>query len=125
MQTEQVLLKGTLGELASQNVDQLCEFYTKFNSDTLGIQLSILAESYHSFRQDEGVADTLLMSLISSKRTKTWSLISEVSGHVLGQIILVMPATNVISEHAFSALRRVKSYLRTTMSNNRINHLMT
>ena len=42
---EQVLLKGTLGELVSQNVDQRCEFYTKFDSDTLRIQLSILAES--------------------------------------------------------------------------------
>ena len=36
-----------------------------------------------------------------------------------------MPATNSSSERAFSALRRVKSYLRTTMSNNRLNHLMT
>ena len=36
-----------------------------------------------------------------------------------------MPATNASSEHAFSALRRVKSYCRTTMSNNRLNHLMT
>ena len=56
---EQVLLKGTLGELVSQNVDQLCQFYTEFNSDTLWIQLSILAESYHSFRQGEGMGDTL------------------------------------------------------------------
>ena len=50
---EQVLLKGTLEELVSQNVDQLCEFYTEFDSDTLRIQLSILAESYRSFRQGE------------------------------------------------------------------------
>ena len=40
---EQVLLKRTLGELVSQNVNQLCEFYTEFDSDTLRIQLSILA----------------------------------------------------------------------------------
>ena len=32
---EQVLLKATLGELVSQNVDQLCEFYTEFDSDNL------------------------------------------------------------------------------------------
>ena len=42
---EQVLLKGTLGELVSQYVDQLCEFYTDFDSDTLQSQLFILAES--------------------------------------------------------------------------------
>ena len=32
---------------------------------------------------------------------------------------------NASSEHAFSTLRRVKSYLHTTMSNNCLNHLMT
>ena len=40
------------------------------------------------------------------------------------KIIQVMPAMNAISEHAFSALRRMKSYLCTTMWNNRLNHLM-
>ena len=49
----QTLLKGTLGEIVSQNVNQLCEFYTEFGSDALQIWLSILVESYHSFRQGE------------------------------------------------------------------------
>ena len=40
---EQVLLKGTLGGLVSQNVDQLCEFYTEFDSGSLQIQLAVLA----------------------------------------------------------------------------------
>ena len=43
----------------------------------------------------------------------------------LVMIILVMLATNACSEHAFSALRRMKYYLHTTMSNNHLNHLMT
>ena len=65
-----------------------------------------------------------IMSLISSKITKTiWSLIPEVMSLV--KIFLAMPATNNSFEHAFSALRRVKSYLRTTMLNNRLHHLMT
>ena len=41
------------------------------------------------------------------------------------KIILVMPTTSASSERSFSALRRVKSYLLTTMLNNRLNHLMT
>ena len=40
------------------------------------------------------------------------------------QLILVMPATNATSERSFSALRRLKSYLRSTMGNERLNHLM-
>ena len=43
---------------------------------------------------------------------------------VLITLILVMPATNASSEHSFSALRRVKSYLRSTMSQPRLNSLM-
>ena len=35
-----------------------------------------------------------------------------------------MPATNATSERSFSALHRVKTYLRTTMTPARLNHLM-
>jgi len=35
-----------------------------------------------------------------------------------------MPATNASSERAFSALRRLKTYLRNTMSQERLNHVM-
>ena len=50
------------------------------------------------------------------------SLISQVK--CLMQLILVMPATNVSSERSFSILRRVKTYLRTTMTKERLNYLM-
>jgi len=35
-----------------------------------------------------------------------------------------MPAPNASSERSFSALRRVKSYLRTTIGQSRLNYLM-
>jgi len=38
--------------------------------------------------------------------------------------MLVMPATNVVSEYSFSALRQVKTYLRSTTGEARLNHLM-
>ena len=41
----------------------------------------------------------------------------------LMRLILVMPATNATSERSFSALRRVKSYLRSTMLQERLNYL--
>lgn len=40
------------------------------------------------------------------------------------QLILVLPATNATSERSFSAMRRVKYYLRSTMGQERLNHLM-
>lgn len=42
----------------------------------------------------------------------------------LMQLILVLPATNATSERSFSAMRRVKNYLRSTMGQERLNHLM-
>ena len=35
-----------------------------------------------------------------------------------------MPATNAVSERSFSALKRVKTYLRSTTGDSRLNHLM-
>ena len=40
------------------------------------------------------------------------------------KILLVMPATNASSERSFSGLRRIKTYLRTTMTQKRLNDLM-
>ena len=38
------------------------------------------------------------------------------------KLILVAPATNATSERSFSTLRRLKTYLRSTMSQERLNH---
>jgi hypothetical protein len=40
------------------------------------------------------------------------------------KLLLVMPATNATSERSFSALRRVKTYLRSSMGQMRLNNLM-
>ena len=39
-------------------------------------------------------------------------------------LLLVMPATNAQSERSFSAVRRIKTYLRSTMTQQRLNNLM-
>ena len=36
---------------------------------------------------------------------------------------IVLPATNAVSERCASALRRVKTYLRTTMSQTKLNNI--
>ena len=42
----------------------------------------------------------------------------------LTKLIMVMPATIAINECSFSALHNVKSYLRSTVAQERLNHLM-
>ena len=43
---------------------------------------------------------------------------------MLVNLILVMPATNSSSERSFSMLKLIKTYLRSTMGQTRLNHLM-
>ena len=43
---------------------------------------------------------------------------------ILLKLLLVLPATNATSERSFSAMRRVKTYLRTTMTQESLNNLM-
>ena len=40
------------------------------------------------------------------------------------QLLIIMPARNSTSERSFSALRQINSYLRSSMSQARMNHLM-
>ena len=56
--------------------------------------------------------------IISQGNSKLTYAMSEVL--LLGKIFMVMPATNAVSERSFSALKRIKSYLRSTTSNNRL-----
>ena len=49
-------------------------------------------------------------------------LMSQVSKLV--KLLLVMPATNAQSERSFSAVWRIKMYLRAIMTQQRLNHLM-
>ena len=55
------------------------------------------------------------------KRDNYGHLLSEVS--IVLKLILVLPASNSLSERSFSALKRVKTYLRNRMDQVRFNHL--
>ena len=43
----------------------------------------------------------------------------------LMKLILVLPATNAVSEESFSALKRLKTACRSTIPDHRLNNLMT
>ena len=86
-------------------------------------QLLLLPQTAESVGFDTSEFDvndlvTFLQSLDSCRR----KLLSEISS--LGKLLLVMPATNAVSERSFSALKRVKTYLRSTTGDSRLNHLM-
>ena len=58
----------------------------------------------------------------SQEHSAECSLLCEVM--TLANLILAMPATNSLSERSFSQLRKVKTYLRSIMSQQRLNYSM-
>ena len=123
---EQLLLKAAENLDVKTEFDFVTSFYGEdFQPDNLRAQLvtfglefqrTILAAS--SMKPTIHDVREYFCSLSSAQR----DLLSQVC--VVLKLFLIMPATNATSERSFSALRRVKTYLRNTMSQERLNHLM-
>ena len=90
-----------------------------FDTQVLKTQLLLLKSHLQKSVSDPALID-ILIYLRSLRASSTF--LSEVVKIVI--LILVAPATYVISEQSFSALQRVITYLRTTMTQHRLNHLM-
>ena len=118
---EALLLKSANKQDATEELDYICQFYgDDLNADVLNMQLDILATNMpvESSSHDLRFVVAYLRGLSEVQR----SLLSEVC--VLASLILVMPATKAVSERSFSALRPIKTYLRTTMTQTRLNSIL-
>lgn len=79
-----------------------------------------LFHTNYSTEDHKRIYDTIKLLQQTSAAEK--SLLSEIIK--VARFLLVMPATNAVSERTFSSIRRLKSYLRTTMTQERMNSLM-
>ena len=121
---QEVILRSFNGKDNTDALEKTVAMYKDdFDEFSLQTQLKLLP----SIAQDAGyrvgeinIADALKIfrSLEVNKRL----LLSEVL--ILAKLVIVSPATNAVSERSFSALKRLKSYLRSTTGDNRLNHLM-
>lgn len=122
---EQLLLKACNceGLCFNEELDVVCKFfYNDFNRDDLVSELLTLRKLYQSIVQDEVPSVDSIKTALLTLSTAQRMLLNTVCK--LFQLLLILPATNATSERSFSALRRIKSYLRSTMSQPRLNHLM-
>ena len=122
---ETLLLTATKEEeLDSAALDVVKLYEGDFDTDLLASQLKTFGVDWRASCSSSCVsptfADILSYAVALSPAQKV--LLAEVC--TLMKLILVMPATNAASERSFSAMRRVKSYLKTTMTQGRLNHLM-
>ena len=122
---EDLLLKACRGQDFETELDFVCDFYTK---DVKKLDLQTQLPLLRALMIELHASDTPKLTIKDIvKSVRDISEVQKVSlchVWVLFKLLLVMPATNASSEHSFSALRRVKTYLRSTMSQKRLNHLM-
>ena len=85
--------------------------------DKLKIQLQMLPDLVTHVRKVTKI-DTVCQAM--EEKRVAQKLLSEV--HTLLKLYLTVPATSATSERANSVLKRVKSYLRSTMSQQRMNN---
>ena len=106
----------------SAEFDFLTRFYgSDIDALSLETQLQAFATLFQE-RDDRSIIQlddiiTTMKGLSAAQK----SLLSEVS--TLTSLMLVMPATNAVSERSFSALDLVKTYLHNSMTQERLNHL--
>ena len=96
------------------------DFYKDdFRSDILKARLESFAALAHE-RKICTIND--IIAMLKSLSLGPRSLLNEVFR--FAKLLLVMPATNAVSEGSFSCLRRIETYLRSTMHQARLNHVM-
>lgn len=97
-------------------------FYGDFDKAELEAELLTLQQLYQSAIGSEApIVDSIKKALLTLSNTQRM-LIKAVCR--LFQLLIVLLATNATSERSFSALSRVRSCLRSTMTQARLNHLM-
>ena len=120
-QLENLLLKAARKEDYSIELKYVVDFYLDdFNEASLSSQLQLLGTAMDATVSQLNLVD--IIDYVKSLSPAQLGIISEVC--TLVKLLLVSPATNAVSERSASGLRRIKTCLRSTMSQQRLNNLM-
>lgn len=118
---ETLLLQAANGNDYQAEMKKALDFYgSDLDAYRLDGQLQILSQHYKN--HSGAVTFEMVKGYLKELSTAQQSFYSEVI--TVAKLLLVLPATNASSERVFSAMRRIKSYLRATMNQTRLNHLM-
>jgi hypothetical protein len=118
---EELLLKAVKRIPFDTELSAVCSFYDEFDSYVLEPELKIFSNLADDDARKELNTKKLIQILQFLKPPQKFLLPNVV---LLGKLLLVMPATNAISERSFSALKLVKTYLRSKTSDQLLNHEM-
>ena len=118
---ESLLVSAANSQTFNDQFTEVVAFYgDDFDSSQLSAQLQNFGTFFSGNAEKVSLHDCLVALQDMSSTQKEF--FSEIC--TLARLILVMPATNAASERSFSTMRRLKTYLRSTMRQSRLNHLM-
>ena len=123
---QELILKAFNKEDFSKELEAVTDFYDRdFERFCLESQLQLLHQIGLKFKEQNHKRFTIqdVITLMQKLPRAHKNMIPEVL--TLMKLILVSPATNAVSERSFSALKRLKTACRSTMSDPRLNNLMT
>ena len=123
-QLESLMLKAVNQEDFTEELEAVSCFYNEVDKGLLETHLSTLSAFFHSSQAAGPSVSTFndLKEFFTKLRPPQKSLISQVI--FLYRMVLLAPATNAVSERSCSALRRTKTWLRTTMNQDRLNYCL-
>ena len=120
---ECLLIGAANGQVFDQFFESVTTFYKEdFDRALLSAQLQNLGTWFADSDKTRTVSLGECVAFLRDLSLPQKSFFSEVCH--LARLILVMPATNAVSERSFSAMRRLKTYLRSTMRQSRLNHCL-
>ena len=122
MKLQELIIKTATKTDYTQELQEVIKFYgADFNASDLETHLELLGQMKIEI-SGEKLSFNDIHQHFKSLSTMQLSLVSQVT--FLVKLILLMPATNAVSERSASAMRRVKTYLRSTMTESRLNNIM-
>lgn len=126
---ESILIKACNGDGSVEDLPSEINLYSKeIDIPRLKIQLQMLPDLLRTYNEKN---PSTPIKRVTSLRTlcdvicdlsSSRSLLNEVS-HLL-KIVLTIPVSSATAERTFSCLRRLKTFLRSSMTQTRLNHVM-
>ena len=124
LQMQELLLKSFRSESCNEELTELTKRYADdVDFNDLKTQLNMLPQISKKKEMDcknLNIRDVIMFMRLLSPSERDF--LSEVVKIL--KLILLAPATNAVSERSFSSLRRLKTYLRSTMGGTRLQGLM-
>ena len=123
--TEDLLLQAANweGPGSPQVPDLVLTTYKEdLNGEKLHHQLAMLPDLVRQTKVKKVTSVRSLAQILTSSKVGVTSLFSEVSALV--RLFMTLPVTTATAERSFSTLRRLKTYLRSTMTQQRLNNVL-